>query len=89
MFEINLVDGKLEVKVESGPDVGIGVSRRSSNTGKWKKVWVGRKGRRVQVKVVGDESFSFYIGENQENKMGRKSVKSDGYIWIGKLIIKL
>ena len=47
MFEISLVDGKLEVKVEIGPNVGIGVSRRSLNTGKWKKVWVGRKGMRV------------------------------------------
>ena len=45
MFEISLADGKLEVKVRMGPDVGIGVSRRSLNTGKWEKVWVGRKGR--------------------------------------------
>ena len=39
MFEISLVDGKLEVKVEIGPNVGIGVSRRSLNTWKWEKVW--------------------------------------------------
>ena len=89
MFEISLVDGKLEVKVEIGPNVGIGVSRRSLNTGKWEKVWVGRKGRRVPVKIVGDESFSFHIGENEENKLGRKSLKSDGYIWLGKLRINL
>ena len=35
MFEISLADGKLEVKVRIGPDVGIGVLRRSLNTGKW------------------------------------------------------
>ena len=35
MFVISLADGKLEVKVTIGPDVGIGVLRRSLNTGKW------------------------------------------------------
>ena len=48
---------------------------------------MGRKGRMVLVKIVGDESFSFHIGENEENKLGRKSLKSNGYIWIGKLMI--
>ena len=43
----------------------------------------------VMVKIVGDESFSFNISENKDNKKGRKSIKSDGYIWIGKLIINL
>ena len=89
LFAIRLVDSKLEVKVKIGPDVGVGVTRRRINTGDWKKVWVGRKGRMVLVKTVGDESFSFHIGENEENKLGRKSLKSDGYIWLGKLIIKL
>ena len=89
MFENCLVDGKMEVKVKIGSDVGVGVSRRRINTGDWKKVWVGRKGRMVLVKTVGDESFSFHIGENEENKLGRKSLKSDGYIWLGKLRINL
>ena len=87
MFEISLVDGKLEVKVKIGSDTGLGVSRRRINTGDWKKVWVGRKGRRVLVRIVGDESFSFNIGKNKDNKRRRKSIKSDGYIWLGKLII--
>ena len=87
MFEISLVDGKLEVKVKIGSDAGLGVSRRRINTGDLKKVWVGRKGRRVLVRIVGDESFYYNIGENKEKKMERKSVKSDGYIWLGKLII--
>ena len=47
MFEISLVDGKLEVKVKIGSDAGLGVSRTRINTGDLKKVWVGRKGRRV------------------------------------------
>jgi hypothetical protein len=78
----------MEVKVKIGSDVGVGLSRRRIIEGEWKKVWVGRKGRRVLVKIVGDESFSFNIGENKENMKGRKSIKSDGYIWIGKLTIK-
>ena len=45
MFEISLVNGKLEVKVEIGSDGGVGVSRKRINTGYWKKVWVGRKGK--------------------------------------------
>ena len=50
---------------------------------------MGRKRRRVLVKILGDESFSFNIGQNEEKKRRRKSIKSDGYIWLGKLIINL
>jgi hypothetical protein len=85
MFEISLLDGKLKVKVKIETDVGVGMSRRRIHTGDWNKVWVGR---RVLVKIVGDESFSLYNGENKDNKKGRKSIQSYGYIWIGKLIIK-
>ena len=87
MFEMSLVDGKLEVKVRFGSDAGVGVSRRRINTGEWKRVWVERKRRTVLVKIVGDESFSFNIGDNEDNKLGRKSLKSDGYIWLGKQIL--
>ena len=88
MFEISLVDGKLKVKMKIGFDAGLGVSRRRINTGDWKKVWVGRMGRRVLVKIVGDESYSFYIGDKDEENRRRKTLKSDGYIWIGKVLKK-
>ena len=48
----------------------------------------GEEGKRVLVKIVGDESFSFNIGKNEGNKRRRKSIKCDGYIWLGKLLIK-
>ena len=88
LFEISLVDGRIEVRVKIGSDVGVGVSRGSMNTGKWRRVWVGRRERRVMVKIMGKESFSFNIGDLQKNKKRRRtSFKSDGFICLGKLTL--
>ena len=83
IFEIAIDDGRVGVKVVMGSDSGVGVSQRRINTGVWSKVWVGRKGRKVIVKIVGEESFSFTIGEAGKVK-GRRRLRSDGYIWLGK-----
>ena len=85
MFEICLVDGRVEVRVKIGSDVGLGVSRRRIDRGEWRKVWVGRRERKVIVKIVGEESFSFSIGDGDKTKRKRNSLRSTGYIWLGRL----
>ena len=35
------------------------------------------------VKIVGEESFSFSIGDGEQTKRKRNGLRSTGYIWLG------
>ena len=80
MMQLSLSDGRLQVLVRLGHQTGLAVARShlSPGTG-WHHVYVGRRGKRLMMRVNHVDTVMINIGEGR----GRGSLRTDGNVWIG------